>query len=90
MSQCNLDTSVPDWVIDHPETLPAFQELGIDTCCGGKSLEFACRQRGLDGEAVLAKLLRRLDAGRPDDCRGGRSSDTPPTKKQVRQEHDQT
>ncbi|MFO0929059.1 MAG: DUF542 domain-containing protein [Gemmataceae bacterium] len=69
----DLDTSVPDWVIDHPETLSVFQELGIDTCCGGKSLGFACRQRGLDGEAVLAKLLRRLDVG----------------EEQGRQEHDQ-
>ena len=31
MSECDLDTSVPDWVIDHPETLAVFQELGIDT-----------------------------------------------------------
>jgi iron-sulfur cluster repair protein YtfE (RIC family) len=68
MSECDLDTSVPDWVIDHPETLTVFQELGIDTCCGGKSLGFACRQRGLDGDAVLAKLLRGVDTSRHDDC----------------------
>ena len=80
MSDCDLDTSVPDWVIDHPETLPVFQELGIDTCCGGKSRGFACRQRGLDGEAVLAQLHRRLGAGREDDCRGGLPSDTSPRK----------
>ena len=89
MSECDLDTPVPDWVIDHPETLPVFQELGIDTCCGGKSLAFACRQRGLDAEAVLAKLLRRLDGGQEDDCRGGLSSEPSPRKEQVRQEHDQ-
>ena len=70
MSECDLDTSVPDWVIDHPETLTVFQELGIDTCCGGKSLGFACRQQGLDAEAVLAKLLRRVDTSRQDDYRG--------------------
>jgi regulator of cell morphogenesis and NO signaling len=67
MSECNLDTSVPDWVIEHPETLAVFQELGIDTCCGGKSLGYACRQQGLDGEAVLAKLLYHLGASRRDD-----------------------
>jgi iron-sulfur cluster repair protein YtfE (RIC family) len=89
MNECDLDTSVPDWVIDHPETLAVLQELGIDTCCGGKSLGFACRQRGLDGEAVLATPLRRLDAGRQDDCRGGLSSHTTPKEKGVRQEHDQ-
>jgi iron-sulfur cluster repair protein YtfE (RIC family) len=89
MSECDLDTSVPDWVIYHPETLAVFQELGIDTCCGGKSLGFACRQRGLDGEAVLAELLGRLDASRLDDTRGVLSSDSSPSKEQVRHEHDQ-
>lgn len=57
MTDCDLDTPVPDWVIEHPETLAVFQELRIDTCCGGKSLEFACHQQGLDAQAVLEKLL---------------------------------
>jgi regulator of cell morphogenesis and NO signaling len=71
MNECDLDTSVPDWVVEHPETLGVFQELGIDTCCGGKSLGFACRQRGLDAEAVLARLLGRLGATRQDGGRAG-------------------
>ena len=66
---CDLDTSVPDWVIDYPETLTVFQELGIDYCCGGKSLGFACRQQGLDAKTVLAKLHHHLGAGRQDDSR---------------------
>jgi iron-sulfur cluster repair protein YtfE (RIC family) len=57
MCFCDLDTSVPDWVIEHPETLTVFQELGIDTSCGGKSLGFACRVQGLDEQAVLEKLI---------------------------------
>jgi iron-sulfur cluster repair protein YtfE (RIC family) len=69
MSECDLNTSVPDWVIEHPETLALFQELGIDYCCGGKSLGFACRRRGLDAEAVLAKLLSCLNGSRQDDYR---------------------
>jgi len=32
---CDLDTAVPDWVIEHPETLSLFQNLEIDYCCGG-------------------------------------------------------
>jgi regulator of cell morphogenesis and NO signaling len=56
MSDCGLDTPVPDWVIEHPETLATFQELGIDYCCGGKSLAYACRERGLDAAAVAARL----------------------------------
>ena len=61
MSECDLDTSVPDWVIDHPATLAVFQELGIDCCCCGESLAFACCQQGLDAQAVLTKLLACLD-----------------------------
>lgn len=60
MSECDLDTPVPEWVIDHPETLMTFQELGIDYCCGGKSLAYACRERGLDAAAVLEQLRRSL------------------------------
>jgi hypothetical protein len=78
-----LSAAVVDQIVRVPDANPS------DTCCGGKSLGFACRQRGLDGEAVLVQLLRRLDAVRRDDCRGGLSSNTSPREKQVRQEHDQ-
>ncbi len=61
MTSCDLDTSVPDWVIEHPETQVVFQELGIDCACGGKSLAYACDERGLDATMVLEKLLSRLD-----------------------------
>jgi iron-sulfur cluster repair protein YtfE (RIC family) len=56
VTSCDLETSVPDWVIDHPETLALFQELGIDYCCGGKSLEYACREQGHAPATVLGKL----------------------------------
>lgn len=61
MILCDLDTSVPEWVIERPETLAVFQEFRIDCSCGGKSLAYACRERGLDAEAVLARLLRCVD-----------------------------
>jgi iron-sulfur cluster repair protein YtfE (RIC family) len=61
MIECDLDSAVPDWVIDHPESLAMFQELGIETCCGGKSLEYACRERGLDADLVLSNLRRWID-----------------------------
>lgn len=64
---CDLDTPVPDWVIEHPATLAVFQELEIDYCCGGKSLAYACRQQGIDAQAIFAKLLRCIDANRHDD-----------------------
>jgi regulator of cell morphogenesis and NO signaling len=64
MTGCDLDDSVPDWVIDHPETQAVFQRLGIDQHCGGKSLEYACREAGLDPEAVLDELRRLLGGDR--------------------------
>jgi hypothetical protein len=44
MDCVDLDSSVPDWLIEHPGLLALFQELGIDYCCGGKSLRTACRK----------------------------------------------
>ena len=67
MVECDLDTPVPDWVIEHPESLTVFQELGIDYCCGGKSLAYACRDRGLDAAAVLTRLQRFLEVQHKDD-----------------------
>ena len=68
MSECDLDTSVPDWVIEHSATLAVVRELGIDYCCGGKLLAYACLQQGLDPQAVLTKLLVCLDAKRQDSA----------------------
>ncbi len=65
MTPCDLDTSVPDWIIDHPQALAVFEALGIDCSCGGKSLGYACRVRGLDAEAVLAKLRQCLSDHEP-------------------------
>ena len=52
---------MPDWVIEHPETLAVSQEFEIDYSCGGKSLTYACRQQSLDEQVVLKKLLGCLD-----------------------------
>lgn len=66
MIEYSLETSVPDWIIDHPETLAVFQELGIDDSCGGKSLEFACRKQGLNEQLVLSRLCRAVVTNRDD------------------------
>lgn len=58
---CDLDTAVPDWVIEHPNSLSVFQDLEIDYCCGGKSLAAACRERGLDAAVVLKKLIALVE-----------------------------
>ncbi len=68
MSDCDQDTSVPDWVIDHPEVLPVFERLGIDYSCGGKSLEYACNERGLDVRQVLGEINEAIRMSRKCDA----------------------
>lgn len=59
-THCDLDTSVPDWIIDHPEAVSVLREFGIDDSCGGKSLGYVCDQQGIDGKLVLKMLHRRI------------------------------
>lgn len=68
MTDCSLESSVPDWIIDHPETLQVFEKWGIDFSCGGKSLLYACQQQGLDEDEVLRELHRSIEGERPQ-CR---------------------
>lgn len=63
MTECSLDSSVPDWIIEHPETERVFRDAGIDTSCGGKSLEYVCRERGFDPQWMLSKLQLAIDRG---------------------------
>lgn len=63
MLRCTLDDPTTDWLIEHPESAAVFAELGLDHHCGGKSLDAACRECGLDGERVLAVLRRFIEAG---------------------------
>lgn len=70
MLACDLDSSVPDWIVEYPETYRVFQEAGIDSSCGGKSLGYVCRERGLDARSILDKLRARIAearAARPDE-----------------------
>ncbi len=61
MTDCDLETPIPDWIIEHPETLAVFQELGLDFSCGGKSLRYTCERQGLDGNGVLETLYRKIE-----------------------------
>lgn len=55
-------TTVGQLVADRPARSRVFQKLGIDFCCGGKkSLEEACRAKGLDAQSVLQVLLASED-----------------------------
>ena len=61
MDAVDLDSSVTDCVIDHPELLPLLRELGLDYCCGGKSLSTASREQGFDPRYVLARCRALIE-----------------------------
>jgi regulator of cell morphogenesis and NO signaling len=64
MAQLSLNTSVGNWVAQHPQTSRVFESLQIDYCCGGgKALEQACWERQLDPQQVIAELERAIHAG---------------------------
>jgi iron-sulfur cluster repair protein YtfE (RIC family) len=67
MVECDLDTSVLDWVIEHPVTASIFEQLGINDCCGGISLEYACAKQELDPQIVLSMLLSCVQANQSND-----------------------
>jgi regulator of cell morphogenesis and NO signaling len=49
--------SIRDYAIEAPQTIPVFEKLGIDFCCGGnRSLEEACAARNLNVQEVLRSL----------------------------------
>lgn len=73
---CDLDTSIPDWIIDHPETASVLREFGIDDSCGGKSLGYVCDQQGIDGKLVL-KMLQRTIRTSATKTRGETDGDSP-------------
>ncbi len=56
MKQLDLSNSVPEWLVAYPALLSVFEDLQIDYSCGGKSLEYACLERRIDPEELLAHL----------------------------------
>ncbi len=66
MSHAELQTTVGQWVAQHPQLSRVFETLRIDYCCGGGlTLSEACERRRMDPEQVLAELHDALEA-RPE------------------------
>ncbi|HIK16314.1 MAG TPA: iron-sulfur cluster repair di-iron protein [Leptolyngbyaceae cyanobacterium M33_DOE_097] len=57
MATFQLDHTVGSIVRDHPALSRLFEQAKVDYCCGGqKTLDEACRQRGIDPQDFLAQL----------------------------------
>ncbi len=61
--------TVRDYAIETPQTIPLFEKLGIDFCCGGnRPLEEACAAANLNVNEVQKALERALaEPVRPSD-----------------------
>jgi regulator of cell morphogenesis and NO signaling len=56
-STASTSSTVAELVLERPSRARVFEQLGLDYCCGGKrSLDEACRRRGLDAPTVVALL----------------------------------
>jgi regulator of cell morphogenesis and NO signaling len=57
MTTFTIHDTVGEIVRDRPSLSRLFEQVKVDYCCGGKkTLEEACRQRGIDPQAFLAQL----------------------------------
>ena len=61
--------NVRDYAIETPQTIPVFEKLGIDFCCGGnRPLEEACAAANLNVDEVLQSLETAIaQPSRPSD-----------------------
>jgi regulator of cell morphogenesis and NO signaling len=61
--------TVRDYAIETPQTIPVFEKLGIDYCCGGnRPLDEACAAANVSLEQVLQSLETALaQPARPSD-----------------------
>jgi regulator of cell morphogenesis and NO signaling len=68
MTTLNKEMSVGQLVAERPARSRVFENHAIDYCCAGKrTLDDACRAKGVDPAVVLAEL-EAADADGPDDA----------------------
>ncbi|KLU01541.1 hypothetical protein RISK_006388 [Rhodopirellula islandica] len=64
--KCDLDSSLPEWIVEHPETTKVFQAWGLDTSCAGKSLRYVCIHAGVSPAEVLQELESAVNTSELD------------------------
>jgi regulator of cell morphogenesis and NO signaling len=57
---CDLESSIPDWLIFHPETAAVFDALHLTTSCAGKSLRTVCEENNLNPADVHKELTAAI------------------------------
>ena len=63
MSAFQVHDTVGDMVARQPALARVFEQAGVDYCCGGrKTLDEACREKGIDPQSFLATLEESASA----------------------------
>lgn len=59
MSALNKNSTVAQWVCEHPQTARVFEEWQLDYCCGGNTaLLNACETKKLNADEIMTQLAR--------------------------------
>jgi regulator of cell morphogenesis and NO signaling len=69
--RCDLDSSVPEWIVEHPEAERVFREWGLDTSCAGKSLRYVCIHAGVSPAEIFQRLRSAINHSMLDDQGAG-------------------
>jgi len=65
-TQFTIHTPINDFIAEDVRRTGIFEELSIDSCCGGyRSLAEACAEKGIDPEAVLNRLMAVVPESEP-------------------------
>jgi regulator of cell morphogenesis and NO signaling len=66
----DIDQTVREIAIQHPECVPVFESLGIDYCCGGqRTLREACQGAHVPAEEVV-RLLSGIEDRKSESAEG--------------------
>jgi len=65
-AQFTTNTPINDFIAEDVRRTGIFEELNIDSCCGGhRTLAEACAEKGIDPESVLSRLMTDLPESDP-------------------------
>ncbi len=65
-AQFTIHTPINDFIAEDVTRTGIFEELNIDSCCGGyRTLSEACAEKGIDPETVLKRLMTKSPENEP-------------------------
>jgi iron-sulfur cluster repair protein YtfE (RIC family) len=63
--QLDRSMTINEIIARYPQTMPVFNEFGMDTCCGGgATVEEAAARDGLDADSVITALNKAAETDR--------------------------